>query len=190
MDPYEITYIVRPDLDEEQIRAVADTVTSRITGAGGEIVATYPWNPPRRRLAYPIRDFGDGFYVTTTFQFPPEGLKELERAFRLNENLLRFLIVQATELSIQQSQQRSQQAAARAAAATEPQGAAAPAATPAPTSAPAATPAPTSAPAPVPAEPQTEAAPAIQETVPVQPESVPEVAAEVAQPIPAANTEE
>jgi small subunit ribosomal protein S6 len=180
LESYEITYIVRPDLDEEQIRGVVDTVTSRITGAGGEIVATYPWNPPRRRLAYPIRDFGDGFYVTTTFQFPPEGLKELERAFRLNENLLRFLIVQATELSVQQSQQRSQQAAARAAAASEPQGAGAPAATPPPTS----------TPAPVPTAPQTEAAPAIQETVPTQPESVPEVAEAVAQPIPAANTEE
>lgn len=124
MESYEITFIVRPDLDEEQIRGVVDGVTNRVTSAGGEHIATYPWNPARRRLAYPINDFGDGFYVTTTFRFPSEGLKELERSFRLNDNLLRFLIVQATELSIQQSQQRSQQVAARMAAAAEQQAAA------------------------------------------------------------------
>jgi small subunit ribosomal protein S6 len=119
LESYEITFIVRPDLDEDQIRGVVDGVTSRINSSNGEVIATFPWNPARRRLAYPINDFGDGFYVTTTFRFPPDGITELERALRLNENLLRFLVVQATELSIQQSQQRSQQAAAAAARAAE-----------------------------------------------------------------------
>jgi small subunit ribosomal protein S6 len=131
LESYEITYIVRPDLDEEQIRGVVDGVNTRI-GGGGELVATFPWNPARRRLAYPIRDFGDGFYVTTTFRFPTEGLKELERALRLNDNLLRFLVVQATDQMVQQSIQRAQQAAARAAAPPEQQAAPVPAPAPAP----------------------------------------------------------
>jgi small subunit ribosomal protein S6 len=155
LESYEITYIVRPDLDEEQIRAVVDGVNGRIAGNGGELIATVPWNPARRRLAYPIRDFADGFYVTTTFRFPPEGIKELERALRLNENLLRFLVVQATDLAIQQSRQRAQQAAARAAAAVEQQNA--------PPPAPQAT---------VPSAPQPEAQPPAAE-VETQPEPVP-----------------
>lgn len=122
MESYEITYIVRPDLDEEQIRGVVDGINGRLSN-GGDLVATFPWNPARRRLAYPIRDFGDGFYVTSTFRFPTEGLKELERALRLNDNVLRFLIVQATDQMVQQSIQRAQQAAARAAAPPEQQAA-------------------------------------------------------------------
>lgn len=112
MEPYEITYIVRPDLDEERIRGVVDALNGRL-GEGGELIATYPWNPPRRRMAFPIRDFGDGYYVTTTFNYPPQELRELERGLRLNGNILRFLIVQATPANVQQSQQRAQQHQAR-----------------------------------------------------------------------------
>lgn len=123
MNPYEMTFIVRPDLDEEQTRVAIESVTGRITSQGGEVIATYPWNPPRRRLAYPIKDFGDGYYMTTVFRFSPEGLKEFERGLRLNTAVLRFLILQATDLNITQGQQRAQQAAARAAAPPAPAGA-------------------------------------------------------------------
>jgi len=115
LNAYEITYIIRPDLEEDQTRAALEGVTSRLQGFGAEIVAAIPWNPPRRRMAYPIRDFGDGFYVTTVFRAETAILKPLENALRLNENVLRFLLVQATDLNIRQAQQRliqQQQAAA------------------------------------------------------------------------------
>lgn len=123
MNTYEMTFIVRPDLDEDGSRNVVETVTGRLEAGGGEILATVPWNPPRRRMAYQIRDFGDGFYVTTVFKFDPQGLRAVENQFRLNENILRFLILQATEQNVKQAQQRMQQAAARpqAAPAQEPQ---------------------------------------------------------------------
>jgi small subunit ribosomal protein S6 len=160
LESYEITYIVRPDLDEEQIRAVVDGINGRLRSEG-ELVATFPWNPARRRLAYPIRDFGDGFYVTTSFRYPTSGLKELERALRLNDNVLRFLLVEATDLMVQQAVQRAQQAAARAAAPPEQQGA--PSQAPAEAAAPVA---PASEPAPAPQAAATpETTPAI-ETVP------------------------
>lgn len=116
MNPYEMTFIIRPDRDEDGTRAVAEAVTGRISAAGGEIIAAIPWNPPRRRMAYPIKDFGDGFYVTTVFRLDPSALRPIENALKLNENILRFLIVQATDLNIKQAQQRlqQQQAAAQA----------------------------------------------------------------------------
>lgn len=113
MKQYEMTFIVRPDLDEDGSREVVDAVLGRLQAAGGEILATVPWNPPRRRMAYPIRDFGDGFYVTTVFEFDPQALRTVESQFRLNEGILRFLIIQATEQNVKQAQQRVQQAAAR-----------------------------------------------------------------------------
>jgi small subunit ribosomal protein S6 len=109
-----MTYIVRPDLDDEQTRAVIDTVATRVQTSGGEIIATVPWNPPRRRMAYSIRDFGDGFYVTTVFRVDAPALRPLENALRLNDRILRYLLVQATETNIKQAQQRMAQAAAPA----------------------------------------------------------------------------
>jgi small subunit ribosomal protein S6 len=109
LNAYEMTFIVRPDLDEDQTRSAVDQVTGRIANAGGEVVATVPWNPPRRRMAYQIRDFGDGLYITTVFRIDSQALRPIESALRLNENVLRFLLVQATERNIQEAQQRLQQ---------------------------------------------------------------------------------
>lgn len=112
MNPYEITVIFRPDLDEDGTKGAAQQVLDRLESTGAEIIASYPWSPPRRRMAYPIKDFGDGFYFTATFRYDPQALKELENFLRLNTNALRYLIVQATELAIKNSQQRMQQATA------------------------------------------------------------------------------
>jgi len=164
LNAYEMTYIVRPDLDEEQIRTVIDGVASRLQTSGAEVVATVPWNPPRRRMAYAIKDFGDGFYVTTVFRIDSPALGPLENALRLNDRILRYLLVQATETNIKQAQQRMQQASAPA---PEPQPARAPVAVT------------TAAPAPAdttPAEqPQAEQTPAVQpqaeQTPTVQPQA-------------------
>lgn len=110
MNTYEMTYIVRPDRDEDGTRAVVDGVAARLASNGGEVLATVPWNPPRRRMAYPIKDFGDGFYVTTVFRFDPQTLVPFENWLKLNDNVLRYLIVTATENNVQQAQQRMQQA--------------------------------------------------------------------------------
>jgi len=115
LNAYEMTFIVRSDRDEDQIRGVVDTITGRIESDGGEILATIPWNPPRRRMAYPIRDFRDGFYVTTVFNLDGQALRPIENALKLNDNILRYLLVQATDNMVKQAQQRVHQAAAAAA---------------------------------------------------------------------------
>lgn len=180
MNPYEMTFIIRPDRDEDGTRAVVETVTGRITGAGGELIAAIPWNPPRRRMAYPIKDFGDGFYVTTVFRIEPAALRPIENALKLNENILRFLIVQATDLNIKQAQQRVQQ---QQAAATAQAQQAAPAGTapqsPAPSTGESQ---PTAAPEAAPAAP--EAAPTASEATPAAPTTA-ETAPATVEPVPA-----
>lgn len=175
MNPYEMTFIIRPDRDEDGTRAVVETVTGRITGAGGELIAAIPWNPPRRRMAYPIKDFGDGFYVTTVFRIEPAALRPIENALKLNENILRFLIVQATDLNIKQAQQRVQQQQAAAAAQAQ-QAAPAGAAPQSPAPSVGET-EPAAAPAAAPAAPTTvESAPATAETAPAPAETTPTTA--------------
>ena len=93
MTAYELTFIVRPDLDDEQTRSIVDAVVGRIESHAGEIIANVPWGG-RRRLAYPIRDFNDGSYVTLFFNTASENLKDLENWLKLNESVLRFLSTQ------------------------------------------------------------------------------------------------
>jgi len=184
---YEMTFIVRPDLDDEQTRAVADQITERLKTAGGEIAAAYPWMPARRRLAYPIKDFNDGYYVTTVFRLEPGELREFENGLKLNDNILRFLIVTATDNNIRQAQNRLHQLTQQAAMqAQQAQQAAARASQPAPSAAPEAAdeqpataaatetetvaaqpepPAETRAPEP---EPETEAEPAVATAAPAE----------------------
>lgn len=74
-----------------------ERITGYITGGGGEVaelVTTSPWG--RRRLAYPIRDYRDGFYALYTFSTEPERIDELERDLRLNNQVLRSLVTSYT----------------------------------------------------------------------------------------------
>ncbi|GAC1628314.1 MAG: hypothetical protein NVS4B2_09290 [Chloroflexota bacterium] len=116
MNTYEITFIVRPDLDDDSIDATVERVMARVATGDGEVIATLPWNPARRRMAYPIRDYGDGVYITVHFRADAQSIREMENALKLDDRLLRFLIVQASELSVKQAQQRVQQRIAAAAA--------------------------------------------------------------------------
>ncbi len=89
--PYEVTFIVRPDMDEAAFTSVVDKVKGWITTAGGTITQTNIWG--RRRLAYPIEKLTEGQYVLLLANLPAASLASLERDLRLSEEILRFLIV-------------------------------------------------------------------------------------------------
>ena len=91
--PYEVTLVVRPDMDEAGFTAVVDRAKGWITNAGGSIAQTNVWG--RRRLAYPINKLTEGQYVLLLAQIPAQTLAGLERDLRLSEEILRFLIVRA-----------------------------------------------------------------------------------------------
>ena len=89
--PYEVTFIVRSDMDEAAFTAVVDKVKGWITTAGGSITQTNVWG--RRRLAYPINKLTEGQYVLLLADIPAQALAGLERDLRLSEEILRFLLV-------------------------------------------------------------------------------------------------
>jgi len=87
---YELFYIVRPDLDEEQVRIAMDEVASMVAGHSGEVAKSSLWG--RRRLAYTIAGFTDGYYVLKEVSLPAEALRELERQLILDERVIRQMI--------------------------------------------------------------------------------------------------
>lgn len=72
MKKYEVMYIIRPNIDEESKKAVIERFNNVLTSNGAEITGTKDWG--KRRLAYEINDFRDGFYQILNVQSEVERL--------------------------------------------------------------------------------------------------------------------
>ena len=88
---YEIVYIFDTALTEEQVGEKLEKFHKLITGGGGEITAVDQWG--KRQLAYPIKKKTSGNYVVVQFTAEVDALPELERILKLDEDLMRYLIV-------------------------------------------------------------------------------------------------
>jgi small subunit ribosomal protein S6 len=95
MRKYEVMYIVRPDLEEEALKAIVERFQNVTTDNGGEIVNLKEMG--KRRLAYEINDFREGFYVLMNINAEPAVVSELERLFNISEDVIRHLVVKEEE---------------------------------------------------------------------------------------------
>lgn len=91
MRPYELMYLVQPAADEERVSSIQDRIQQAITTAGGKIERVNVMG--RRRLAYEIGRHRDGIYTVVTFQLDPAQTREVDRTIKLQEDILRHLIV-------------------------------------------------------------------------------------------------
>ena len=91
MTKYEAMYIVTPEMEDEAIKGVIEKFSGIITANGGEIEKTDEWG--RKKLAYPIDYKTEGYYVLVNFAAAPELPRELERNFRNDESILRYMVV-------------------------------------------------------------------------------------------------
>jgi small subunit ribosomal protein S6 len=89
--PYEVVYIFDPTLDEETINSKLSHFHSLIQSPGAEPPAVNHWG--KRTLSYQIKRRDTGYYVVATFATEPTTLPEFERALKLDEGLLRHLLV-------------------------------------------------------------------------------------------------
>ena len=94
MNSYETLFVVNPNLSEEDTKSVIDKFTG-IIGENGTVTEVKEWG--KRRLAYPINYINEGYYVLVDFEAAPELPAELERRFRIDENILRSIVVRHTE---------------------------------------------------------------------------------------------
>ena len=96
MNRYELTYIIDTALEEEARKELIEKISSLIAQNGGEVEKVdETWG--KRRLAYPINDKPEGYYVLVPMQAPAELPKEIERNLRINENVLRSLVIKVEE---------------------------------------------------------------------------------------------
>jgi small subunit ribosomal protein S6 len=88
---YEIVYIFDASLDEDAINRRLEKYHGLATAGAGEVRSVDHWGI--RQLAYPIRRKRTGYYVVAQFTADPSSLVEMERVLKLDEDLMRFLIV-------------------------------------------------------------------------------------------------
>lgn len=87
---YETIFIVDLQKGEEGVKALVDKFTGLIA-ENGNIVETDEWG--KRRLAYPINDLAEGYYVLVKFTAPAHFVSELERIFGITEGIMRSIVV-------------------------------------------------------------------------------------------------
>lgn len=90
MGTYEIVAVVRPDLDDEALGSAIERIRQRITEHGGTVTTTERWG--KRRLAYSIQKYRDGFYALIVFTLEPGRVAPLRQTLGLHEDLLRFAV--------------------------------------------------------------------------------------------------
>jgi len=92
---YEVMFIVRPDLAEEETERVISTVESGATAAG--LTVKNVERMGKRRLAYKVRKFQDGLYVLLTVEGAGGAVAELERRLRVAEPVIKYITVRVDE---------------------------------------------------------------------------------------------
>lgn len=91
MTDYEVTYILRPSLEETEVEERSNAIAEIVKSQNGEVVAIEKLG--KKRLAYEIADLREGHYVVMQFKSDGAGSKELERLLKLHEDVLRALVV-------------------------------------------------------------------------------------------------
>ncbi|MDP9051011.1 MAG: 30S ribosomal protein S6 [Acidobacteriota bacterium] len=92
---YEIMFIVRPDVEEADLDKLIEGFSGNITSGGGEVKSVEKMG--RRRLAYTVRKFNDGFYVLLNVSAPGSLIGEIERRLRVSEQVIKFITVRMDE---------------------------------------------------------------------------------------------
>src|SRR6478735_12092726 len=92
---YELMFIVRPDMTEEDQDKLISTLEHEVNSSGGQVKNMEKMG--KRRLAYTVRRFSDGMYILLTFEGSGGLVHELERRLRVTEPVIKFLTVRIDE---------------------------------------------------------------------------------------------
>ncbi len=91
MTNYEAMFILQPDLEEEKVAEVMEKFRSLVENHGGEVTRLEKWG--KRRLAYQIQHLREGLYIILRFKGSKEVVQELDRVFKITDEVIRHIIV-------------------------------------------------------------------------------------------------
>jgi len=97
MPNYEITYIARQEISENDVEKITDGFTKLLSDNGGKVIKTEYWG--LRNFTYEIKKAKNGHYAFMGVDAPAPAVKELERNMKLHENVVRFLTIKVDKIS-------------------------------------------------------------------------------------------
>lgn len=95
MRNYEIMYVVRPNIEEDAKKALIERFEEILTSNGAEIIESKDWG--KRRFAYEINDFKEGFYQIVRVKSTDEATNEFDRLAKINDDIIRHIVVREEE---------------------------------------------------------------------------------------------
>ncbi len=96
MRTYELLSIIKPNIDSEEFDKVCAKIEETITSLGGKVLSTDKMG--RKKLSYDIKDYRDGYFVVHNYELEPNQADKFNRQLRLNENILRIMLVETSEV--------------------------------------------------------------------------------------------
>ena len=93
MRHYEAMYIVDPELSDEQLEPIIEKYSKIVTDMGGTVDDAAKWEQGRRRMAYEIAKRREGMYLMMHFQANADVPKELERVFKISDDVFRYHVI-------------------------------------------------------------------------------------------------
>lgn len=97
MRKYELMSIFKPNLDAEEVDKLIEKINSIIAEFGGKVESVD--KAGRKKLAYDIQNFRDGFFATTILELPADKVAEFKRQLRLNDNILRTMFLEVASVN-------------------------------------------------------------------------------------------
>jgi small subunit ribosomal protein S6 len=94
MNKYECMFIVKSDLPEEERKVLFNQIADAVTKNKGSVLSAAVW-AEKKRIFFPLKKCLEGMYYLITFTLEPSAVKELGQVYKLNENILRFLITKS-----------------------------------------------------------------------------------------------
>ena len=95
MRKYELMCIFKPNLDTDEVDKLIDKISSIVTDFGGNVESVD--KAGRKKLAYDIQSFRDGYFATSILNLPPEKVAEFKRQLRLNDNIIRTMFMEVSQ---------------------------------------------------------------------------------------------
>ena len=95
MKNYELLAIFKPSLDSDELDKAVDKISSDIKAAKGEVSSIDKMG--RKKLAYDLQGYRDGFFTNMMISLPADAIVEFKRNLKLNDNVLRFMFMEAAK---------------------------------------------------------------------------------------------
>lgn len=95
MRKYEIMYIIRPNIEDEAKKALVERFNTILADNGAEVSEAKDWG--KRRLAYEINDFRDGYYQLLKVNAAPAAVEEFSRLAKISEDIIRHIVIKEEE---------------------------------------------------------------------------------------------